>query len=128
MKRTLFARVASAVLILILILSLAACGNGAPSQAASLQGPPGDPAVGEKIFVSTCAACHGLQGQGVPGLSQDMTQSQLIASQTDQELLEFIKVGGLPDKPLVMPPKGGTPSLTDRNLVDIVAYIRLLQK
>jgi mono/diheme cytochrome c family protein len=78
----------------------------------------GDPIAGEKIFVSACAACHG----------QDMIHSEFIATRTDHELIEFIKVGGLPDEPLVMPPRGGNPTLTDENLDDIAAYLRSLQK
>jgi mono/diheme cytochrome c family protein len=117
----------SAALLLILALSLAACGGGALKAAEPSTAPAGDPVAGEKIFASACATCHGLKGQGVPGLSQDMTQSQLTATKTDQELLEFIKAGGVPDEPLVMLPKGGVASLTDQNLADIVAYIRTLQ-
>jgi len=78
----------------------------------------GDPIAGEKIFVSACAACHG----------QDMIHSEFIATRTDHELIEFIEVGGLPDEPLVMPPRGGNPTLTDENLDDIAAYLRSLQK
>jgi hypothetical protein len=57
-----------------------------------------------------------------------MTQSQLTATKTDQELVEFLKAGGEPDEPRVMLPKGGLPSLSDQNLADIVAYLRTLQK
>jgi mono/diheme cytochrome c family protein len=80
--------------------------------------PAGDPVAGGKLFASACAACHG----------QDMTQSEFIATKTNQELVEFIKVGGVPDEPLVMPPRGGNPSLTDEKLDDIAAYLRSLQK
>jgi mono/diheme cytochrome c family protein len=80
--------------------------------------PAGDPLAGGKIFVRACAACHG----------QDMTQNEFIATRTDRELVEFIAVGGVPDGPLVMPPRGGNPTLTNENLVDIVAYLRFLQK
>lgn len=125
MKRTLSA---STALLLILALSLAACGGGASKAAAPSAAPAGDPVAGEKIFAGACTTCHGSKGEGVPGLSGDMTQSQLIITKTDQELVEFIKAGGVPDEPLVMLPKGGVPSLTDQNLVDIVAYIRTLQK
>lgn len=78
----------------------------------------GDPLAGEKIFVSACAACHG----------QDMIHSEFIATKTDQELIEFIKAGGLPNEPLVMPPRGSNPTLTDESLDDIAAYLRSLQK
>jgi len=115
-------------LFLILAINLAACGGGTSSAAAPSTAPAGDPAAGEKVFASGCAACHGMKGQGVAGLSQDMTQSQLIASATDQELVEFIKAGGAPGETSVMLPKGGLPTLTDQNLVNIVAYIRTLRK
>ena len=125
MKRTLFGGTA---LLLILALSLVACAGGASQAAAPSEAHIGDPIAGEKIFASACAGCHGLKGEGVPGMSQDMTQSQLIDTKTDQELVEFIKLGGVPGEPPVMLPKGGAPSLSDQNLVDIVAYIRSLQK
>lgn len=80
------------------------------------------------MFASACTACHGLKGEGLQGLSKDMTQSEFIASKTDRELVEFIKIGGAPDEPLVMLPKAGSPSLTDENLYDIVVYMRSLQK
>jgi hypothetical protein len=41
-------------------------------------------------------------------MSKDMTHSELIAGKTDQELVEFIKLGGAPGEPLVMLPKGGS--------------------
>ena len=125
MKRTLFANTA---LLLILALGLAACGGGAIRAAAPPTAPAGgDPVAGQKIFVSACAACHGSKGEGISGMSGDMTQSQLIASKTDQELVEFIKLGGVRGEPPVMLPKGGAPSLTDQNLVDVVAYLHTLQ-
>jgi mono/diheme cytochrome c family protein len=125
MKRTLFGGTA---LLLILALSLVACAGGASQAAAPSEAHIGDPTAGEKIFASACAGCHGVKGEGVPGMSQDMTQSQLIDTKTVQELVEFIKLGGVPGEPPVMLPKGGAPSLSDQNLVDIVAYIRSLQK
>ena len=86
--------------------------------AAPIPTPAGDPLAGGKFFVSACAACHG----------PDMTRNEFIGTRTDRELAEFIKIGGLPDEPLVMPPRGGNPTLTDENLVDIAAYLRSLQK
>lgn len=93
----------------------------------------GDPAAGQELFTGTCAACHGPAGEGIQGLGKDMTTSQFIAGKTDEELIEFIKVGRDPGDPLNttgigMPSKGGNPSLTDENLQDIVSYIRSIQK
>jgi mono/diheme cytochrome c family protein len=120
------------VLLLIAGLGLAACGGSGQTEQAPAQASQGDPAIGKELFTS-CAACHGPAGEGVPGLGKDMTQSEFIASKTDDELVEFIKLGRDPSDPLnttgvAMPPKGGNPALTDEDLQDIVAYMRSLQK
>lgn len=132
------------VLLAILALSLAACGGGStsanPAQSGgnapadkAAQTPGGDPVAGKQLFAGTCATCHGPAGEGLPGLGKDMTTSQFIAGKTDQELVDFVKVGRDPSDPLnttgvAMPPKGGNPALTDQNLFDIVAYIRTIHK
>lgn len=118
---------------LIMAIVLSACGGGsAPTEPPPAPASAGDPARGEELFV-TCAACHGPNGEGVEGLGKDMTASEFIASKSDDELVEFIKVGRAPDDPLnttgvAMLPKGGNPALSDEDLYDIVAYIRTLQK
>ncbi len=120
MKNLLYLIVA---LLLILALGLSACGGSASK---------GDSAAGKELFI-TCAACHGPVGEGVEGLGKDMTTSEFIAGQTDDELIAFIKVGRDPSHPdnttgVAMLPKGGNPALTDDDLYDIVAYMRTLQK
>ena len=116
------------VSLLLVGLMLTACGGGATPAPAS----KGDAAAGQKFFTS-CAACHGPKGEGVPGLGKDMTSSKFIAEKTDDQLVEFLKAGRGPTDPLnstgiAMPPKGGNPALTDQNLYDIVAYIRSIHK
>lgn len=125
MKRTLFLM---AALLLILVSGLAACSSSASEETAPSSTGAGDPVAGEKIYARVCMTCHGPNGEGVSGMSRNMTQSELIASQTDQGLVEFIKSGGAPGEPLVMLPKGGNPALTDKNLYDLVAYLRSLQR
>lgn len=93
--------------------------------------PAGDAEKGKAIFASTCAACHGPEGKGVPGLGKDMTTSEFIAGLSDQELLDFVKHGRPISDPLNttkvdMPPKGGNPALTDEQLTDIIAFIRTI--
>jgi disulfide bond formation protein DsbB len=100
----------------------------APAQAAV-----GDPAAGQKLFTSTCSACHGPAGEGLPGLGKDMTTSEFIAGKSDEELVAFIKVGRDPSDPLnttgvAMPPKGGNPALSDEDLYHLIAYIRTIHK
>jgi mono/diheme cytochrome c family protein len=115
-------------LCLILVSGLAACRSGTPEQAAAAPIGAGDPVAGEKIYARVCMTCHGPNGKGVAGLSQDITHSELVASKTDQFLVDFIKLGGAPDEPLVMLPKAGNPTLTDQNLYDVVAHLRALQR
>jgi disulfide bond formation protein DsbB len=62
-----------------------------------------------------------------------MTKSEFIKSQSNDELLAFIKKGRLPGDPMnttgvAMPPKGGNPALTDAQLHTIIAYMRSLQQ
>ena len=141
-------------LLLILGLSLTACNEGsaerlpaegsnnsvaqaadAPAEAekAPAQVSAGDPATGQTLFISTCSACHGPAGEGVPGLGKDMTTSEFIGGKTDTDLISFIKAGRDPSDPLnttgvAMPPKGGNPVLNDEDLQHIVAYIRSIHK
>jgi disulfide bond formation protein DsbB len=125
MQKTLFLIVA---LLMTATLGLAACG-GAPAAPV----PKGDAANGQKLFAGTCAACHGLTGQGVKNLGKDLTTSEFVAGKDDDELVAFIKVGRGVDDPanttgVAMLPKGGNPGLSDQDLYDIVAYIRTLHK
>lgn len=125
-------------------LGLTACGGSEPlsrsedsqagvAQAAPIQATTGDPAAGQKLFTSTCSACHGPAGEGLPGLGKDMTTSEFIGGKSDEELLAFIKVGRDPSDPLnttgvAMPPKGGNPALSDEDLHHLIAYIRAIHK
>lgn len=89
--------------------------------------------VGHDLFVASCAACHGVSGEGVDGLGKPLDASAFVDSKTDKELITFIKMG----RPiwdaenttgLDMPPKGGNPAITDEQLADIVTFIRSLHE
>jgi mono/diheme cytochrome c family protein len=119
------------VTLIVLLLTLTACGDSASAK--EIQALAGDPSAGRSLFTSTCTACHGLDGQGLPGLGKNLVSSEFVAGQSDQALVEFIKVGRTPDDPLnttgvLMPARGGRATLTDQELYDIVAYIRTIQK
>lgn len=108
-----------------------AAGNGDSGEVETVSA--GDPVAGEEQYNQVCIACHGPGGEGVEGLGKPFTTSEFVASQSDQELLEFIKQGRPIDHPdnttgVDMPPKGGNPALTDDQIMDIIAYIRTLQE
>jgi disulfide bond formation protein DsbB len=87
---------------------------------------------GRDLFTATCAACHGPKGLGVRGLGKDLTRSTYVFERGDQSLIAFIRRGRDVNDPLnttkvPMPPSGGNPSFTDKDLAQIVAYVRGLQ-
>jgi disulfide bond formation protein DsbB len=108
---------------MVLGMLLAACGESGPKYS------PEDIAAGKTLFAGTCAACHGPDAKGLPNLGKDMTTSEFISAQSDEELLAFIKTGRGPSDPLNttgidMPAKGGNPALGDDDIKLIIAYIR----
>ena len=116
------------VLLLAAGLLLAACGGGGPQATPT---PFGDPAAGRQAFLATCVACHGQEAKGVPGLGKDLTTSEFLHSQTDEQMLAFLIAGRPASDPLNttgvdMPPRGGNPVFTDTDLQNIVSYLRTL--
>ena len=133
MKRIVIATVA-------LTLAISACGGGgdsggdddggsdAPTTQAGLQGLAAE---GEVLFQATCAACHGTEAEGIDGLGKALTNNEFVQERDTNQLLAFIQEGRLADHPdnttgVAMPPRGGNPSLTDQDLVDIIAFVHSL--
>ncbi len=118
------------VVFIIGALVMAACGPGAP---AATPTPIGDAAAGQTKFAGTCTSCHGPEAKGMPGLGKDLTTSEFVASQADLDLVAFLLQGRPASDPantvgVDMPPKGGNPALAEKDLKDIVAFLRTLQK
>lgn len=148
----------SKIVVLVLFLAaliVAACGGSdeptatpAPAAAAPAAGgdtkaaapaapaapvAKGDATKGQETFMSTCVACHGPDAKGVKGLGKDMTTSKFIASKSDDELLAFVKTGRPINDPLnttgvLMPPKGGNPAMSDEDILNVIAFIRTVNK
>ncbi|MCL4261846.1 MAG: c-type cytochrome [Anaerolineae bacterium] len=126
------------VFILLVAWVLAGCGGGGSNEPAAVAPreeatSSGDPEAGQPLFVGTCSACHGPEGLGVTGLGKDLTTSTFVSERSDAEMLEFLKTGRPASDPLNttgvdMPPKGGNPALDDAKLLDIIAYLRTLEK
>jgi len=86
---------------------------------------------GSRLFSTTCTACHGSDAKGILGLGKTLVDSQFVNRLNDDELVAFLQVGRpttdtLNTTGVMMPAKGGNPSLTDENLNAIVDYIRSL--
>jgi cytochrome c oxidase subunit III len=88
---------------------------------------------GRMVFSGTCSSCHGPDGTGMPNQGANLHEGGFVASKTDKEMLTFVKLGRQSWDPeskmkLQMPPRGGNPALTDENLQDVIAYLRVLLK
>jgi cytochrome c oxidase subunit III len=117
----------------------AVASSAAPSAGPTSPPPPappvkaGDLAKGRDLFRNTCAACHGLRGEGIAGQGKDMRGSEFIGKLDDAGLLAFIQRGRMPNESSnttgrMMPPRGGNSLLTDENLLDAIAYVREIQQ
>ena len=105
-------------------VEVAAVPVGAVAAVADASASAGD----SSVYLAQCAACHGLDAQGVDGLGLNLTASQLVADSTADELVAFLKVGRMPDSPdsvsgIPMPGFGWMP---DADLNQVVAYLKTL--
>jgi cytochrome c6 len=95
-----------------LMLAVALCAAAASARAA-------DPGKGQRLYASHCAACHGVGGRAkMPG-TPDFNQSQQRLMRPDFTLLAAIRSGKN-----AMPAFQGI--LTDRDILDVIAFIRTL--
>jgi len=80
---------------------------------------------GEKLFNTTCVACHGQNGKGnLPGVP-DFTKKDGRLAKTDDVLASNIMNGfKSPGSSMAMPAKGGMSSLTQEQAEAIVNYMR----
>jgi disulfide bond formation protein DsbB len=81
------------------------------------------------LALTACGGGGGDSGDA-DGLGKSLI-SDFVTGQSDAELVEFLKIGRPTSDPLNttgvdMAPRGGNPSLTDADLLDIVAFLRSL--
>lgn len=86
---------------------------------------------GNTTFRMVCASCHSPTGAGIPGLGLPLIGSQFVNTRTNSQLLQFIIEGRKIGDPanttgVMMPARGGNPSLTDDDLLNVIHYIRSL--
>ncbi len=80
---------------------------------------------GKVIYQQSCVACHGADGAGAfPGVP-DLTEVNGSLAKPDITLIKNITDGyQSPGSPMAMPPKGGSPSLTDDDIKAVLGYMR----
>lgn len=85
------------------------------------QWPLGEPANGASVFSAHCAACHGIQGEGGVGLA--LNPNTFIQDSSNAELVELVRSGR--EGTLMAAFEG---RLTEEEMADVVAFLRLWQK
>jgi putative heme-binding domain-containing protein len=81
--------------------------------------PATDVENGGRLFLATCATCHGPDGDGVAGVDLGRGQFKRAAGASDEELVRIIRTGI---------PNTGMPSnnINEINAGNIVAYLRTI--
>ncbi|MFQ5494988.1 MAG: c-type cytochrome, partial [Phycisphaerae bacterium] len=89
--------------------------------------PRGDWDAGRALFAGHCAACHGTDGEGATG--PQLNNPVFLRTASDVMLREWIRNGkeGTAMRPFRKGGQGIT-ELTDRQIEDIVAYLRRLER
>tara|TARA_R110002153_G_scaffold264818_1_gene426951 strand:+ start:506 stop:1372 length:867 start_codon:yes stop_codon:yes gene_type:complete len=131
--------VASFISIATIPAMLAIVAGGLPPQpvpawsaeAVSLGVEPLDISRGEVTYRSSCAVCHGLNGEGMHLMGKPLRNSAFVQSQTDDELFSLLVDGRPINDPLntsgaLMPPRGAK-NVDNVRLSKVVHYLRAIQ-
>lgn len=74
---------------------------------------------GERLYMTTCAACHQPGGEGLPGQVASLVDSRWVPASL--ESLVRIVLHGKQDGEVMMPPMG---AMRDSDIADILTYVR----
>ena len=79
----------------------------------------------EKLYLQNCMVCHADDGTGaMPGVT-DLEENRAWSTMNKIKLLTRLKQGiEKSDTSMGMPAKGGNPDLTDKDLNEIINYMR----
>lgn len=76
--------------------------------------------MGEALYVSSCASCHGVEGMG--GLGPNLHNNSYIVSQNDAAIVQFL-LNGRPGTPM----NGFEGILTEEELQNLIVFLRTWQ-
>lgn len=105
-----------------ILLSMAMIGSVGGTSVAY---EPRDLENGRLKYEETCVACHGEKGKPtMPGIP-DFTSRKGPLKKPNGKLVTSITEGiDRPEADLAMPPLGGNPDLTEKDVRDILSYMR----
>lgn len=80
---------------------------------------------GKQLYIENCTVCHDDDGSGaMPGVS-DLSETRTWLAMPTNELLLKLKEGiAKPGSAIAMPPKGGNEKLADKDMLEIISYMR----
>jgi len=122
----------------IALVGLAACSRTTapepPAQAPVAPAPSYEAQLGRDVFAHYCATCHGEAGAGdgfnaynLDPHPRDLSDPAFQKTKTDAQLADTVRRGGAGvGLSSLMPPWGRT--LTDRQVAEVVHYVRSLKK
>lgn len=110
-----------------LALGFAGCGGGGESRGDGGLRRLASP--GKAKYEQACASCHGKSGEGVAGRGNALRGNSRLARMSDDEVFEVIRSGRRADHPenetgVEMPPKGGDTTMSQRDVREVIAYLR----
>ncbi len=115
-------RIGKSILAVALWLTMVASAFGADAGNCGFN--EGDPDAGKRIYRYSCLSCHGSNGKGaIPG-APDFNKKGGVLSKPHSALTDHIANGfRSPGSPMAMPPMGGNPNLTEKDMLDVHAYL-----
>jgi mono/diheme cytochrome c family protein len=92
-------------------------------------GTLGDAVPGEDVYLRICFACHQLTGLGIPGAFPPLVDSPIVTAADPGKLIRIvlhglqgpIEIQGTTYNSVMPPP---APSLTDKDVADVLTYAR----
>ena len=118
------------------VASIDADGNVAPFGMAArkpvpIEDPPdAQPAAqaagNSQVYATQCAACHGVDAQGVEGLGLTLAGSDFVGRNSEEQLVAFLKAGRALDDPdnVTGVPMPAFAWMDDAQLQEVSAYVK----
>lgn len=85
--------------------------------------------IGQSVYMSSCAGCHGVNGEGVPFTGSSLVDSEWVLARDGMAIINLLTAKHPPVDPRVAYPhpyRGGYPELSDQQIYDILTYLYAL--